>query len=61
MSANLTVDEIESFVSIAELGGFTEASRKLNRSQPAISRRSFTSSSRHSRHLCSTESVGESR
>ncbi|WP_223168109.1 LysR family transcriptional regulator [Nonomuraea sp. SYSU D8015] len=30
---------MEAFVSIARLGGFTEASRRLNRSQPAISRR----------------------
>ncbi|NUR88704.1 MAG: LysR family transcriptional regulator [Nonomuraea sp.] len=36
---DVTVDEIEAFVCIAELGGFTEASRSLNRSQPAISRR----------------------
>jgi len=35
----MTRDEIEAFVTIAELGGFTEASRRLNRSQPAISRR----------------------
>lgn len=35
----MTRDEIEAFVAIAELGGFTEASRKLHRSQPAISRR----------------------
>jgi DNA-binding transcriptional LysR family regulator len=35
----MTVDEIEAFVCIAQLGGFTEASRRLNRSQPAISRR----------------------
>ncbi len=38
-SSIVTVDEIEAFVSIAQLGGFTEASRKLRRSQPAISRR----------------------
>jgi DNA-binding transcriptional LysR family regulator len=35
----VTLDEIEAFVAIAQLGGFTEASRTLNRSQPAISRR----------------------
>ena len=35
----MTTDEIETFVAIAELGGFTEASRRLGRSQPAISRR----------------------
>jgi DNA-binding transcriptional LysR family regulator len=35
----MTRDEIEAFLAIAELGGFTEASRRLNRSQPAISRR----------------------
>ncbi len=35
----VTVEEMEAFVSIARLGGFTEASRRLNRSQPAISRR----------------------
>jgi DNA-binding transcriptional LysR family regulator len=35
----MTFDEIEAFVSIADLGGFTQASRRLNRSQPAISRR----------------------
>ncbi|MEV4176521.1 LysR family transcriptional regulator [Nonomuraea sp. NPDC049709] len=35
----MTVDEIEAFVGIAQWGGFTEASRRLNRSQPAISRR----------------------
>ncbi|MEO3870494.1 LysR family transcriptional regulator [Nonomuraea sp. B12E4] len=36
---DMTLEEIEAFVCIAELGGFTEASRRLNRSQPAISRR----------------------
>lgn len=36
---NISVDEIETFLAIAQLGGFTGASRKLNRSQPAISRR----------------------
>jgi DNA-binding transcriptional LysR family regulator len=35
----MTLDEIEAFVRIAEVGGFTEASRRLGRSQPAISRR----------------------
>src|SRR5262245_35454102 len=35
----MTRDEIEAFVAVAELGGFTEASRRLGRSQPAISRR----------------------
>ncbi|GAA3552327.1 LysR family transcriptional regulator [Nonomuraea rosea] len=35
----MTVEEVEAFVCIAQLGGFTEASRRLNRSQPAISRR----------------------
>jgi DNA-binding transcriptional LysR family regulator len=35
----VTLDELEAFVCIAELGGFTEASRRLERSQPAISRR----------------------
>ena len=35
----MTRDELETFLAIAELGGFTEASRRLHRSQPAISRR----------------------
>lgn len=35
----MTLDELATFVCIAELGGFTEASRRLHRSQPAISRR----------------------
>lgn len=35
----MTLDEIETFVCIAEAGGFTEASRRLHRSQPAITRR----------------------
>lgn len=35
----MTLDEIETFLSIARLGSFTEASRRLARSQPAISRR----------------------
>jgi len=35
----MTVDELETFVCIAEVGGFTEASRRLHRSQPAVSRR----------------------
>jgi DNA-binding transcriptional LysR family regulator len=35
----MTLDELESFVCIATGIGFTEASRKLHRSQPAISRR----------------------
>ncbi|MFI7128151.1 LysR family transcriptional regulator [Nonomuraea sp. NPDC050153] len=33
------MEELETFVCIARLGGFTEASRRLDRSQPAISRR----------------------
>jgi DNA-binding transcriptional LysR family regulator len=36
---DITIDEIEAFVSIAALGGFTGASTSLNRSQPAITRR----------------------
>lgn len=36
---NWTFDQVESFVAIAALGGVTEASRRLARSQPAISRR----------------------
>ncbi len=35
----MTFDELESFVAIATGGGFTDASKKLHRSQPAISRR----------------------
>jgi DNA-binding transcriptional LysR family regulator len=35
----MTLDEIEAFVCVARLGGFTQASRTLHRSQPAISRR----------------------
>ncbi|QIS15209.1 LysR family transcriptional regulator [Nocardia arthritidis] len=35
----MTFEEIEAFICIAEAGGFTEASRRLHRSQPAISRR----------------------
>ncbi len=35
----MTLDEIETFLCIAQLGSFTEASRRLGRSQPAISRR----------------------
>src|SRR5258705_12086175 len=35
----MTFDELESFVAIATGGGFTHASKKLHRSQPAISRR----------------------
>jgi DNA-binding transcriptional LysR family regulator len=35
----LTIDEIAAFLSIAEAGGFTAASARLGRSQPAISRR----------------------
>jgi DNA-binding transcriptional LysR family regulator len=35
----MTFDEIETFLSIARLGGFTQASHALTRSQPAISRR----------------------
>ncbi|MFD8498811.1 LysR family transcriptional regulator [Amycolatopsis sp. NPDC059657] len=35
----MTLDEIEAFVCIAEVGGYTEAARRLDRSQPAISRR----------------------
>ncbi|HEY4460911.1 MAG TPA: LysR family transcriptional regulator [Pseudonocardiaceae bacterium] len=35
----MTLDEVEAFVCIAEVGGFTEASRRLHRTQPAISRR----------------------
>ena len=35
----MTIDEIETFVSIARLGGFDRAAEALQRSQPAISRR----------------------
>src|ERR1700752_2134537 len=35
----MTFDELEAFVHIAGGGGFSHASRKLHRSQPAISRR----------------------
>lgn len=35
----MTLDELEAFVCVARLGGFTQASRTLHRSQPAISRR----------------------
>src|SRR5262245_23972710 len=35
----MTLDELESFVCIAGGAGVTEASRRLHRSQPAISRR----------------------
>src|SRR5262245_35995547 len=35
----MTFDELAAFVEIANGGGFTQASRKLHRSQPAISRR----------------------
>jgi DNA-binding transcriptional LysR family regulator len=36
---DMTLDELASFVCIASGAGFTQASRRLNRSQPAISRR----------------------
>jgi DNA-binding transcriptional LysR family regulator len=35
----MDIDEIQTFLAIAELGGFTRAGRRLHRSQPAISRR----------------------
>src|SRR5690242_9826196 len=35
----MTLDEVETFLCIARLGSFTEASHALARSQPAISRR----------------------
>lgn len=35
----MDIGEIETFVAIAELGGFTRAGARLHRSQPAISRR----------------------
>jgi DNA-binding transcriptional LysR family regulator len=35
----MDIAEIETFVAIAELGGFTRAARRLHRTQPAISRR----------------------
>src|SRR5436853_2939211 len=35
----MDIDEIRSFVTIAELRGFTRAADRLHRSQPAISRR----------------------
>src|SRR3984893_11277517 len=35
----MDIDEIRTFVSIAQLGGFTRAADRLHRSQPAISRR----------------------
>src|ERR1700733_9287617 len=35
----MNIADIQTFVAIAELGGFTHAARRLHRSQPAISRR----------------------
>jgi DNA-binding transcriptional LysR family regulator len=35
----MEIDEIQTFLAIAELGGFTRAAQRLHRSQPAISRR----------------------
>lgn len=35
----MNIDEIQTFVAIADLGDFTQAGRRLHRSQPAISRR----------------------
>src|SRR5690349_3612424 len=35
----MDIDAVQTFVAIAELGGFTAAARRLHRSQPAISRR----------------------
>ena len=35
----MNIDEIQTFVAIADLGDFTRAGRRLHRSQPAISRR----------------------
>lgn len=35
----MDIDEIQTFVAIADLGGFTQAGLRLHRSQPAISRR----------------------
>ena len=35
----MNIHDIETFVAIAELGGFTRASHRLHRTQPAISRR----------------------
>jgi len=35
----MNITDIQTFVAIAELGGFTRAGRRLHRSQPAISRR----------------------
>jgi len=35
----MDLEEIRTFVAIAELGSFTGAGRRLHRSQPAISRR----------------------
>ena len=35
----MDIDGVETFLAIAELGGFTRAAQRLHRSQPAISRR----------------------
>lgn len=35
----MELNQIEAFVSVATLGGFTKASRQLHRTQPAVSRR----------------------
>lgn len=35
----MNIEEIETFIAIAELGGFTRAGQRLHRTQPAISRR----------------------
>jgi DNA-binding transcriptional LysR family regulator len=38
-SGSMDIDGLQTFVAIAELGGFTRAGARLHRSQPAISRR----------------------
>src|SRR6185369_7806265 len=38
-NGSMDIDGLQTFVAIAELGGFTRAGARLHRSQPAISRR----------------------
>src|SRR5215468_1535449 len=38
-NGSMDIDSLQTFVAIAELGGFTRAGARLHRSQPAISRR----------------------
>ena len=54
----MEVDELRTFLAIAETGGFSRAGQRLHRSQPAISRRLGWTPARVLAYLAERELAG---